>query len=191
MKTDRKPPLARSPMRVHSRRGLPSNTKLMRTPSGYLAKTQIPNPASDPKQVEEIGPEYLMISFELKALAKMVEEELGNASRADSISLFERGRLYDEYSARRNERLKRKKQSEAGAAAEPKTAYNLGVKVESTNRRKDSRKSAAPSVYSVDRSEHPRYALRNIKKPPLPLPMNVEMSAGGGRNTRAQRARRN
>ncbi|GAB4828428.1 hypothetical protein Ancab_035426 [Ancistrocladus abbreviatus] len=190
MKSDRKPPVTKSPMRLQARHFLRSHATLIRTP--------------DSKE-QEIRPEYRTISGELKALAKMAEKQLGthgcsnNNARLDSAgtasSLFERGRFYDEYFARRNERLKRKKPSEA--AAEPKTLYNLGVKIESakrkdSNKQLESLKKSVPLTYSVERSEHPRYALRNIKKPPLPVPLNVEKSAGRGekKTTKTRRASR-
>lgn len=141
----------------------------------------------------------------------MVQDELGvmsaqapkfgnnndnnNDSSMGSLSHFERGRFYDEYSARRNERLM-KKHTGAGIE-EPKSAYNLGVKVESA-KKKDSkkkteslRKSISETYCSVDRSQHPRYALRSTtKKPPLPVPMNVVEEKTTARKTTASRARR-
>ena len=138
----------------------------------------------------------------------MVQDELGamcaqapafginshaNNNVVGSLSVFERGRFYDEYSARRNERLMKK---QSGAEKdEPKTAYNLGVKVESA-KKKDSKKKAeslkksVAATFSVDRSEHPRYALRSTtRKPPLPVPMNVEEKTTT-RKTAGSRARR-
>lgn len=178
-------PLAKSPMRPRTRRALrPTNANTpLRTPMGSLAKAQL----------KESEIRHNTISCELKALAKMVQDELGamgaqapgvginpytNNNVVGSLSLFERGRFYDEYSARRNERLMKK---QSGAEKdEPKTAYNLGVKVESA-KKKDSKKKAeslkksVAAAYSVDRSQHPRYALRSTtKKPPLPVPMNAE-----------------
>ncbi|GMH04662.1 hypothetical protein Nepgr_006502 [Nepenthes gracilis] len=206
MKSARKPPLATSPMRLHAPRTLRSNTTPMRNQSGYLTETRMQNRASDNKGLEIIRPEYTTISCELRALAKMVEEEFGtlgsknnsgfgNLLTANKNCQFERGRFYVEYSARRNERLRRKKQSEIGTTAEPRTVYNLGVKVETAKRndskRLESLRKSVSATYSVDRSEHPRYSLRSIKKPPLPLPMDVEKSAGGReRKARAQRAKR-
>ena len=147
--------------------------------------------------IEELGlrSEYLTISCELQALAKIVRNELGNGSSENlgfpdcfgpnSTPLFERGRFYDEYSARRNERLKRKK-GETGALG--KTPYKLGVTAESTKRRDskskkfDSLRKSVPAALSVDRSENPRYLLRSStkenKKPPLPF--DVEKSAMAG-----------
>ncbi|KMS99749.1 hypothetical protein BVRB_1g021150 isoform A [Beta vulgaris subsp. vulgaris] len=183
MKSDRKPPLAKSPMKLRGRRPLrPTNTNNpLLTP---VTKTQT--------KESENRPEYhTAASCELRALAKMVQDELSaiNAknnefgSYASSIggsNLFERGRYYQVYSERRNERL-RKKQNESGDD-EPKTAYNLGVKVDCSTKKKDSRKkseSLKKSImavnYSADRSQHPRYSLRSTtKKPPLPVPMYVE-----------------
>lgn len=118
----------------------------------------------------------------------------GTSKSANSSPLFERGRFYEEYAARRNERLKRKK-SETGNGE--KTPYNLGVTVESAKRR-DSKKiqnlrKSVSAAYSVERSE-PRYMLRSMskenKKPPLPL--NSERSVIGTteRKTAARRTRK-
>lgn len=204
MKSDRKPPLARSPMRVRGRRPLTTNTN---TPLGFPAILTKPQ-----KKESENMPVYNTVSCELKALAKMVQDELGaingKGSEFGSLSavggrnnnLFERGRLYNAYSERRNERL-RKKLSESWDD-EPKTAYNLGVKLDSTaNKKKDSKKKteslkksmmAAATYSSVDRSQHPRYALRSTtKKPPLPVvPMNVDDKTTA-RKAPSTRARRN
>ena len=138
----------------------------------------------------EIRPEYMTISCELRALAKKVRDELGDgeseglkagiyasARPATTSPLFERGRFYEEYSARRNERLKRKKGYQKGEEGNAKTAYNLGVTVESAKRGSSRkigsvRKSISAAV-SASVGETPRYMLRSMskenKKPPLPL----------------------
>lgn len=156
--------------------------------SGSLTKSQKPNPTRDMEESDPC-PEYRTISWELRALARKVQEEFGNgnstnagiSSSVDSSTLFERGRFYEAYSARRNERLKRKK-GETGE--EGKTSYNLGVTIESSKKR-DSKKlenlrKSVSAAYSVDRSENPipRYSLRSLskenKKPPLAV--NYEKS---------------
>ncbi|KAK9290419.1 hypothetical protein L1049_008588 [Liquidambar formosana] len=105
--------------------------------------------------------------------------------------MFERGsRFYDEYSVRRNERLKRKK-IETGD--EKKTVYDLGVKVEIAKRRDskkfESARKSASAIYSLERSENPRYMLRSNKenkKPPMWV--TAEKSMGDGeRKTGARR----
>ncbi|GKU98141.1 hypothetical protein SLEP1_g11178 [Rubroshorea leprosula] len=206
MKSDRKPPLPKSPVRVRPRRVLGSNSTALQTPPGSLTKSQKPIRSCNIEE-SEIRPEYQSISCELRALAKMVRDEFGggesenamaaanNSLSANSTPLFERGRFYDEYSARRNERLKRKK-GETGN--EPKTAYKLGVTVESSKRR-DSKKleslrKSVSAAYSVERSENPRYMLRSMskenKKPPLALAVNNEKPViGSGRKTGVRRVR--
>ncbi|KAL7249101.1 hypothetical protein ACSBR1_011295 [Camellia fascicularis] len=99
----------------------------------------------------------------------------GNSISATSSSVFERGRFYEEYFARRNERLKRKK-GEIGDEKKKKTVYDLGVKVESANKRdvKGLRKSVLSTpMATMDRRENQRYFLRSSikenKKPPLPV----------------------
>lgn len=129
-----------------------------------------------------LRPEYRSISCELRALAGTVHSEIGKQQQVsnDSASgsanpspFFERGRLYELYSARRNERLKRKK-CEA-TTVEEKTPYRLGVTVESSKKR-DSRKlgslkKSVSAAYSVEGSQSHRYMLRSRtkenKKPPL------------------------
>ncbi|XVE69616.1 hypothetical protein DITRI_Ditri10aG0004400 [Diplodiscus trichospermus] len=184
MKSDRKPPLPKSPIRLRPRRVLRSNSTSLQTPPGSLTKSQKPI-LSRAIEDSEIRPEYRSISCELRALARMVRDELGHGETENSsfgeaslstncTPLFERGRFYDEYSARRNERL-RKKKCETGF--ESKTTYNLGVTVESSKRREskklESLRKSVSAAYSVERSEiqTPRYLLRSMtkenKKPPL------------------------
>ena len=158
--------------------------------SGSLTKTQM--------KESEIRPEYNPMSYELRALAKIVQGELGSWSsnfaefenysvnggnnyrnHVGSQTLFERGRLYEQYSARRNERL-RKKQDDPRPVCNP----GLGVKVESGKK-----KSVMISSSSGDITQHHRYALRSVaKRPPLPLPINVEEKMA--RKTNASRSRR-
>ncbi|GMN34782.1 hypothetical protein TIFTF001_004903 [Ficus carica] len=205
MKSVQKPPLAKSPIRLRSRRPLQPCS----TPSGSLMKSLKPNLARDVEE-SELGPEYLTISCELRALAKKVQEELGNGEREEGLNipgagistragsnsaLFERGRFYDEYSARRNERLKRKKGQTGEEGGQKSPCYNLGVTVESAKRSSSKklgslRKSISVAYYTAERtsmSETPRYMLRSMskenKKPPLPV-------IAGERKVRAQRVRK-
>ncbi|XP_022772567.1 uncharacterized protein LOC111315244 isoform X2 [Durio zibethinus] len=207
MKSDRKPTLAKSPIRLRPRRVLRSNSTSLQTPPGSLTKSQ--------KRIRtwaiedsEIRPEYRSISCELHALARMVGNELGNGEtenagfgetslNANSTPLFERGRFYDEYSARRNERLKRKKGEKGNEA---KTGHHLGVTVDSSKRR-DSKKlenlrKSVSAVYSMERSEiqAPRYLLRSMskenKKPPLAVNHNKSTVTGTEKKIAARRVRR-
>ncbi|XP_031103733.1 uncharacterized protein LOC116007246 [Ipomoea triloba] len=199
-----KPPLPRSPIRLRSRRALRSTTNTLQTPPGSLTKSQLPNPRSDVEEWE-MRPEYHTISCELRALAKMVQQEIGNGDGGNpgneeySLNprspLFERGRLYEEYSARRNERLKRKKCGEEKAAV-----YGLGVRVESAKKRvvQSGRKIVPATPMTAQRGgEKPRYMLRSMttskenKKPPH-LAMSVEKSVGGGekKKTAVRRSRK-
>ncbi|KNA18360.1 hypothetical protein SOVF_071610 [Spinacia oleracea] len=128
---------------------------------------------------QENKPEFNTVSCELRALAKMVEDELGaiNAKSNNDSAI-------------------------GGGDDEPKTAYNhMGVKLDSTLKKdstknkaetlKKSMMAAANTYSSVDRSQHPRYALRSTtKKPPLPVaPMNID-EKGTARKTPSTRARR-
>lgn len=164
------------------------------TPLGPLTKTRM--------KESEIRPEYNSISYELRALAQIVQGELGSLSSksADfekysinggnnyrnnegSQTLFERGRLYEQYSERRNERL-RKKQDDPTPSWYP----GLGVKFES-GKKKSVMNSSASSSPSGNRTQHPSYALRSMaKRPPLPLPITVDEKMA--RKTTASRSRR-
>lgn len=157
----------------------------------------------------ELRPEYRSISCELRALSKMVKDELGNGETqkagfgtspsVNSSSLFERGRFYEEYSARRNERLKRKK---GQTGDQGKATYNLGVTVESAKRsscrKLESLRKSISAAYSVERtSETPRYMLRSMskenKKPPLPAALYSDKSVigAGERKVGARRVPKN
>ncbi|PON60554.1 hypothetical protein PanWU01x14_151660 [Parasponia andersonii] len=196
MRSVQKPPLAKSPRRLRPRRGLQQNP--IQTPMGYLTKSLKPNRMPETEE-SEVRPEYHTISCELRALAKKVRDELGNEEipnagfsecvRASSSPLFERGRFYEEYSARRNERLRRKK---GQTGEEGKSAYNLGVNVESVKRSSSKKlgslRKSISAAYSVEKtSETPRYMLRSMskdnKKPPLPL--YSEKSARSSKSSKA------
>jgi len=148
---------------------------------------------------------YSSISSEIHALAKMVKDEFAEEEdrkkssnleslAKNSVPLFERGRFYEEYSAKRNERLRRKKGEEAVEGGVVKgTPYNLGVNHEPmTNKRRGTAKkeSIKKTVVSmVESSSIPRYSLRSMakenRKPPLPL--NVAVSAMKSVTTRKGR----
>ncbi|KAE8720686.1 group 2 truncated hemoglobin YjbI-like [Hibiscus syriacus] len=180
MKYDRKPPLAaKSPIRLPPGRSLRSNSASLQTPPGSLTKSKKPIHTWGVEE-SQIRPEYLSISCELRALARKVKDELGNEEKEKaglgdetilsankSCPVFERGRLYDEYSARRDERLKRKKGEKEN---EPMTGHQLGVKVESSKRRGQSKKLESLKRSAME-METPRYLLRSMntenKKPPL------------------------
>ncbi|XP_057974378.1 uncharacterized protein LOC131162192 [Malania oleifera] len=214
MALDRKPPLPRSPVRLRPRRA-PCDASAAQTPPGSLTKSQIPSRPNWVTEELETRSEYRTISSEFRALEKLVRNEFGNADPIGagitcnnlnfsasniSVSLFERGRFYEEYSARRNERLKRKKGAEAGD--ERKSPYRLRVAVESSAKRRDSkkyeslRKSVPASAFLADRRENtPRYALRSSstnkenKKPPLAV--NFEKSTvRGDRRVAVRRVQR-
>ncbi|XWS20853.1 hypothetical protein CRYUN_Cryun30bG0004500 [Craigia yunnanensis] len=206
MKSDGRPPLAKSPIRLRPCRVLRSNSTSLQTPPGSLTKSQKPIRTWAIEE-SEIRPEYRSITCELQALARMVRDELGNGETAKAgfgetnlsvnSTLFERGRFYDEYSARRNERLKRKK-GETGN--ESKTGHHLGVTVESSKRRDtkklESLRKSMSAAYSVERSEiqTPRYLLRSMskenKKPPLAVNNYKSSVIGTEKKTAAGRVGR-
>ncbi|XP_027356998.1 uncharacterized protein LOC113866315 [Abrus precatorius] len=191
MKSICKPPLPRSPMRLRPRHSFhSSNTTSLQTPPGSLTKSQKPIRSPD------MRPEYRTISWELRALAKMVRDEFGNADSEDLAganscgvnpsALFERGRFYEEYSARRNERLKRKKGVTVGDESKGKSVHALGVTMESgkkgSSRKLGSLRKSVSAAYSAEVSETPRYMLRSRtkenNKPPLATKFEKSIMAG-------------
>ncbi|KAJ4963285.1 hypothetical protein NE237_023224 [Protea cynaroides] len=183
--SDRKPPLPESSTRHPPRRILRSSVSSIKTPSASMMKTQTTNRMWDMEE-SDIPTKYQSISCELMALAKMVKHEFGNHElrntdftdnfSVNSSPLFERGRFYNAYSARRNEMLKRKKFGERGKDC--KSIFNLGVTVESGKKR-DSKKyeslrKSIPANFSISRTESHRYFLRSNskakdnKKPSIP-----------------------
>ncbi|PIA46834.1 hypothetical protein AQUCO_01500402v1 [Aquilegia coerulea] len=200
----RKPPLAEQVNRIPPpRRVLRSNANSIPSTPVSATKIQIPNRRLSSVDASEVPSEFRSISTNLQALAKMVEDEFGNVvgsistttnttstMNIDPSVVYERGRFYEEYSARRNERLKRKK----GVTGQEKksTPYSLGVTFESGKKREskklDSLRKSVPANFSVSQTTEntPRYSLRSStkenKKPPLPL--DVEKSVVGTRRTR-------
>ncbi|TKY75322.1 RING/U-box superfamily protein [Spatholobus suberectus] len=192
MKSMCKPPLPRSPMRLRPPHAIhSSNSTTLQTPPGSLTKSQ--KPVHSPN----MRPEYRTISCELRSLAKMVRDEFShanseNAATANSCgaknpsSLFERGRFYDEYSARRNERLMRKKGITAVDEGKAKSVHALGVTVESGKkssvRKIGNLRKSISAAYSAGVSETPRYMLRSMtkenKKPPLATKFDKAVTAG-------------
>ncbi|WVZ19052.1 hypothetical protein V8G54_006374 [Vigna mungo] len=199
--TMNKPPLPRSPSRLRPPQALrSSNSFSLQTPPGSLTKSQ--KPALSPN----MRPDYLTISSELRALARMVNDEVrdvnlekaagGNSCGVKSSALFERGRLYEEYSARRNERLMRKRGVTAMDEVKVKPVRNLGVSVESGKknsvRKIGSLRKSISAAYSAGVSETPRYMLRSMtkenKKPPVAT--KFDKSAMPGEKKMGTRARR-
>lgn len=146
--------------------------------SASLAKTQLPNHwlgLEEPR----IRPELLSMSCDFRALAKMVEEELGSSGLGTPLtatastncsSLFERGRMYDEYSARRNERLKRKK----GETEEERSVHDSGVPAVEFVKRRNAKKTesvrkSVPANFAIGRRDGLRSSVRisNESKKPV------------------------
>ncbi|CAI9117089.1 OLC1v1018417C1 [Oldenlandia corymbosa var. corymbosa] len=232
MQSSRKPPLPRgTPIQLRLRPRRPplqssSAANIIQTPPGSLVKTQMVKSACDLVEggSEILRPEYRTISCELRALAKMVHHEFSGAGtvgvddlalNANRSPLFERGRFYDEYSARRNERLKRKKKGELIADDHHHYDHLLGVRVESTKKRRDNhitstnntstsikRKVAVPSTPTTARrtiipppsaaaaaSSSSRYLLRSSTNKENKKPP-LTSSAVVGEKTGVRRARR-
>ncbi|CAA7061968.1 unnamed protein product [Microthlaspi erraticum] len=192
-----KPPLPKSPIRLRSRQVVLSNSSSLLTPPGLTNFQKPGRRLSDTDLEPKLPVDYTSISSEIHALAKMVEKEFAEEEKEEiktravgtnlenlatnSVPVFERGRFYEEYSARRNERLRRKKGGEdAGAegGVVKGTPYNLGVYHEpmmTTKRRGTVKKKTVSMVEAT-----PRYSLRSMtkenRKPP-PIPLNAALSA--------------
>ncbi|XP_010481998.1 PREDICTED: uncharacterized protein LOC104760738 [Camelina sativa] len=186
-----KPPLPKSPIRLRSRQVFLNSS--LQTPGSQKQQQLQGRRLSD---VVDLNPkpqiEYSSISKEIHALAKMVKDEFAEAEESkkpnleslasNSVPVFERGRFYEEYSAKRNERLRRKKKGEE--AVVEGTPYHLGVNHEPmTNKRRGTssakKKTVVVSMGETTSATTPRYSLRSMtkenRKPPLPV--NVAVSA--------------
>ncbi|XP_047324460.1 uncharacterized protein LOC124927989 [Impatiens glandulifera] len=190
---DLKPPFPSSPIRIRHR---------------SVLRTSIPNTAAAQNQMGSVSKTQSVtrsITSEFQELTKMINNEKPNSSncvipdKSKPSPLFERGRFYEEYSARRNERLKRKKISEEGE--ENKTICDLSFVSEPVKRRNvkkldDFKSSVVSKTPLIEIKESvnpiPRYSLRSRTKenkmPPLP-PSSIN-SVGGGRKQAVSRARK-
>ncbi|KAI4339962.1 hypothetical protein MLD38_024844 [Melastoma candidum] len=95
----------------------------------------------------DLVPGYYCVSCELRRSPMGMADDsarpgFGANLTATPGSMFERGRFYNLYSARRNERLRRRRGEAADAK---KNGFGLGVAVEST-KRKDGIKELSPQV---------------------------------------------
>ncbi|XP_076917900.1 uncharacterized protein LOC143578121 isoform X2 [Bidens hawaiensis] len=208
MRSDRKPPLAlRSPIRVRPRRGVQSAANNVQTKSVSMTKPRLPKQSSTSEE-HELRPEYQTISRELKDLTKMVQENLWgpttknqSANAHDNNPVLQRGRLYDEYSARRNERLKRKRGEPETENKTPSKLY-VGGRIESAKEVKkyeSGRKMTTPLIErgqvapaAATTAKTTRYSLRSSckenNKPPLA--MSFERSSVETKKTAVRRTAR-
>ncbi|XP_009126354.2 uncharacterized protein LOC103851266 [Brassica rapa] len=95
------------------------------------------------------------------------------AAESSVVPDFERGRFYDVYSARRNERLKRRKGGEEEDAVVKGTLYNLGVDPMPTKRRGTFKKKKTVVESSTTT---PRYSLRSTVTKDNKKPLSVAVS---------------
>ncbi|CAN7140699.1 unnamed protein product [Brassica rapa subsp. narinosa] len=157
-----KPPLPKSPIRLRSRQVLLSNSSsssTLKTPPGIYV--HFINPLLTIKLSRL---EFQIIHGDAEAKLPIESEDVKTRAEASNLQnlaadsapvLFERGRFYEEYSARRNERLKRKSGGEESVVkgVEPTTTKRRGTTVESMSMTKEN------------------------KKPPLPLPIDVVVTS--------------
>ncbi|KAF3335578.1 hypothetical protein FCM35_KLT20085 [Carex littledalei] len=184
---DRRPPLAMSPRRLRPR--LPP-----RHPAAPPAKK---SPVTNSKAIHPLRAsvsgaslfrtEPDLVSYELLALVKNKEEFKENlyqenekenkmlfvpttpvAHKSSTSPLFERGRLYDLYSARRNERLRRRQLELLEETEAVKVIQNPAVAIElakkkTTKKNESARKSISGDI-SVSRIPTLRSAVRTSKE---------------------------
>ncbi|KAH0457193.1 hypothetical protein IEQ34_015100 [Dendrobium chrysotoxum] len=164
---NRKPPLAVSPRRLRPRRP-PTSLPSLQTPT---VKVRSKPPAPFPTRHSIAGEplirkDYPIISPELIEPTKNTKDDFttGHDSIVCTNPLFERGRFYELYSARRNERLKRKMEiSVETVALYPEVAVEISKK-RSLKKAETPRKSC-PGSFSVNRASSLRSsALRSSSK---------------------------
>ncbi|XP_008789368.2 uncharacterized protein LOC103706881 [Phoenix dactylifera] len=188
---DRKPPLAVSPRRLRPRRP-PHSTPSVRTPPA-TSKNARSSSLESP-----IQPVYQMISSELMALAERAKEEFGSngdlggavtSSIACSRSpMFERGRFYELYSARRNARLKRKKEeiAEEAIAQDPSIAIELAKR--RSSKKVESERKSVPADFSSSRVLRSSVrSSKEMKKPSAPTYPDKPAATGKRIGTRSVR----
>ncbi|KAJ0982541.1 hypothetical protein J5N97_010796 [Dioscorea zingiberensis] len=152
----RSPIIGRPPLALSPRRLRPRPPRCVPAPQTPLEKLV------DPSSKTEINPNLppgreMIISSELLAIAKGAKEDLISEDEDIRIAftpasvLFERGRLYDLYSARRNDRLKRKKREVADEAVseDPAAAVELGKR--RNQKKMESLRKSVPADFSVGR----------------------------------------
>ncbi|KAJ0243855.1 hypothetical protein HA466_0198470 [Hirschfeldia incana] len=183
-----KPPLPKSPIRLRSGQVILSNSSssTLQTPPGMT------NPE---RRLSHGDVETKKLPIEYSSEFAQEEEDMNLKHLvADTAPVFERGRFYDEYSAKRNERLKRKKVGGGDDSVVKGTPYNLGVEPTTTKRRGTTAKKKTVETTAAA----PRYSLRSMtmtkenKKPPLPLPVNVAVTSAAKKKsvTTTMRGRR-
>ncbi|XP_020574215.1 uncharacterized protein LOC110020447 [Phalaenopsis equestris] len=150
-----KPPLAVSPRRLRPRRP-PTSLPALRSPT---VKATPKPPAPFPTRHSIAGEPLLrkncsIFSFDLPEPTKKAKDDFTPIHDPITCTnpLFERGRFYELYSARRNERLKRKMMeiSEETVALYPEVAVELSKK-RSLKKAETPRKSC-PGSFSVSRA---------------------------------------
>ncbi|XP_047324712.1 uncharacterized protein LOC124928224 [Impatiens glandulifera] len=189
-RTDRKPPLPRSPIHVRSGRVLRPSIFINTAQSqqGSLMKTI-------PMELQILPDDKIWCG--IREMAKISE------NGENGVNLFKRGRFYDEYAVRRNERLKMKQISEVN---EEKIEVvdkevDLGFEKKRDLKKFNDSKSLISRTPLIERKENinqnsnSRYMLRSMtkemKKPASSLPpLGSTSSVGGERKTVGRRGRK-
>ncbi|CAL9109200.1 unnamed protein product [Musa textilis] len=199
---DLRPQFAVSPRRLRPRRPPPASSydpPSVRAPPPESSKKP-PRPHRSSVSVESPArTDRQLVSSELAALVERANEEFqgcGDVGAAAAVSpgggcrspVFERGRFYELYSARRNERLKRKKaeMSEEAVAEDPGMAVELARR--RVPKKAEGVRKSMPADFSVGRGSS---SLRSsVKKRPYAAAGVAEWPAGGGRTVNARSVRR-
>ncbi|KAG0462142.1 hypothetical protein HPP92_020618 [Vanilla planifolia] len=130
---DRKPPVAVSPRRLRPRRP-PTSLSSLQTPTAPKTSARPPLhfPTRHSIAVDSLlHPAHPLLPSDPKATTKASKDDTSASDILTELKtspLFERGRFYEVYSARRNERLKRKmamEVTEETVAQYPEVAVEL------------------------------------------------------------------
>ncbi|XP_078442690.1 uncharacterized protein LOC144712324 [Wolffia australiana] len=181
-----KPPLAVSPRRLRSRRVIHS----------VSASAQKPPPAPSPKQSlrlrrscagEESPPtlHYEQISQELQALAQRAKNDFITTDSVTKIAagprspFLERGRLYDVYSARRNERLKRKMDETFEAMPPLPFTGDPDLGKRKTAKKTELQRKSMPESFFSGPASRLRSSIKPSKIPSFVLRTSIKFELGG------------
>ncbi|KAJ3678655.1 hypothetical protein LUZ60_002458 [Juncus effusus] len=188
---DRRPPLALSPRRLRPRRAIPPrypcNPPVQKSPATNYKKSQagrisVSGASFFRSESDSISSELLSITKKPKSSETLNFSEFEsekenqqnpfnpiarNYSDSNSTPLFERGRFYDLYSARRNERLKKRQMELMDESEVAIVSQNPAIAVELQKKknlkRNESARNSISGEISVSRIPNLSSSLRNSK----------------------------
>ncbi|KAG6481599.1 uncharacterized protein LOC122015116 [Zingiber officinale] len=177
---DRLAPLPISPRSLHTRCPPPSHSILSQI-------SQTPRLTGTPKKRKPLNRSSPALSISRRSTAARVGSATGDDSVAPTVGikspLFERGRLYDLYSARRNERLERKMAecSEAVAVVTEDPAVAVVLAKRLLSKKAESARKSVLGHFSGSRGSSSRSAVGSSKEKRKAGSSFAECSAARGR----------